>query len=376
MRGTVVCSLSDIVTIRILWTYPHMKEKTERQEAKDFTQSLEHWTGGGPVHDEICLYNQIYQQLYKAPLSPVEEIASTLKIPAPEVTQHLNTMYQSSLMQGPVISVKPALNYHMYSYFLKVDDPCGQYKNPFKRSEISKNWTAGAWNLMVITNEKVDFTEMKGVRKCVHSGKKGGTYISKCVHTDWDHSMRDISSRMKAPGEESVFYEEVPSLNWGEKEWSLYHAFRLNARQNPSPILRTLNIDQETCKKWISSLPSAAFVQPAFYPHGWDAYSVCDFLLSSNYQEQVVDILGLLPCSGVFFSAGDALLARLFVKGSEESKRVDTVIFYLRRYGFITDYQTSLALATHHRGDSQNSTLGINDRKTTEPGAQTLSSSQ
>jgi hypothetical protein len=320
--------------------------------------------------DRICLFNQIYQQLYETPLSPVEEIASTLKIPAPEVAQHLDTMYQSSLMQGPVISVKPASNYYMYSYFLKVENPCAIYRQPFERSYISKSWTAGAWDLMIITDKEVDFTETEGVKKCVYSGKKGGTYISKCVHTNWDNSMKDISSRLKEPGEESAFYEEVPSLNWSRKEWLLYHAFRLNARQDPTPILKTLNIDLETYKKWISSLPSAAFIQPAFYPHGWDTCSVRDFLLSSNYQEHLVTILGLLPCSGVFFSAGDSLLARLFVEGSEESKRVDAVILYLMKCGVITDYQTSLVIAMHHRGDFRNRTLGINDRKTAEPGAQ------
>jgi hypothetical protein len=320
--------------------------------------------------DKICLYNQIYQQLYETPLSPVEEIASTLKIPAPEVTQHLDAMYQSSLMQGPVISVKPALNYRMYSYFLKVENPYAMYSQPFKRSYISKSWTAGTWNLMIITDKEVDFTETEGVKKCVHSGIKGGTYISKCIHTNWDHSMKDVFSRMEAPGEETVFYEEVPSLNWGRKEWLLYHAFRINARQDPTPILRTLDIDLETYKEWISSLPSAALIQPAFYSHGWDTCSARDFLLSSNYQEQVVTILGLLPCSGIFFSAGDFLLARLFMKGPEESKRVDTVMLYLRKCGYITDYQSSLALGTRHTGDSQNLTLDINDRKTTEPGAQ------
>ncbi|MGC1119613.1 MAG: hypothetical protein WBA22_00845 [Candidatus Methanofastidiosia archaeon] len=328
------------------------------------------------MDDKICLYHQIYQQVYETPFSPIEEIASTLQIPAPEVTQHLDTIYQSFFMQGPVISVKPAPNYRMYSYFLQVENPYAQYKQPFKRSYISKSWTAGAWNLMVITDEKVDFTGMEGVKECVHSGKKGGTYISKCVHTNWDHSMKDIFSRMEAPGEETVFYEEVPSFNRGQKEWLLYHAFRMNVRQDPTPILRKLDIDQETYKKWISSLPSAAFIQPAFYPHGWDTYSARDFLLSSNHQRQVVDILGLLPCSGIFFSAGDFLLARLFMKGPEESKRVDTIILHMRKCGYITDFQTSLVLATCHTGDSQNLTLGIDDRKTAEIGAHSPSSPQ
>ncbi|MBU7017142.1 MAG: hypothetical protein HXS41_01915 [Theionarchaea archaeon] len=316
------------------------------------------------MDDKICLYNKIYQQLYEGPFSPVEEIASALHMSALKVTRSIDSMYQSSLMQGPVVSVKPAPDYHMYSYFLRVDDPCGQYKNPFKKSDISKSWTAGAWNLMVITNEKVDFTKMEGVRECVHSGKKGGTYISQCIHTDWDYSLEYISSRIESPSEETVFYEETPSLNWGEKEWLLYYAFRINARQDPAPILRNLDINQQAHKEWISTLPSVAYVQPAFYPHGWDTCSALDFLLSSYYQRQVVDILGVLPCSGIFFSAGDSLLARLFIQGPEERKRVDTIILYLRKCGYITDFVTTLVLSTRHKGDFQNLNSDTGKRKT------------
>ncbi|MGC1121538.1 MAG: hypothetical protein WBA22_10640, partial [Candidatus Methanofastidiosia archaeon] len=108
-------------------------------------------------------YYQIYDQLYENPFLPVEDIAGLLKMPSPEVTQHVDTMYQSSFLLGPVISVKPASNYRMYSSFLQVNNPYAQYKKPFKRSYISKSWTAGAWNLMVITEEKVDFTGIEGV---------------------------------------------------------------------------------------------------------------------------------------------------------------------------------------------------------------------
>jgi hypothetical protein len=41
-----------------------------------------------------------------------------------------------------------------------------------------------------------------------------------------------------------VFYEEVPSLTWGEKEWMLYHAFRLNVRRDSVPALKELDIDR------------------------------------------------------------------------------------------------------------------------------------
>jgi hypothetical protein len=302
-------------------------------------------------------YYQIYDQLYENPFLPVENTAGLLKMPSPEVTQHMDTMYESSFLLGPVISVKPASDYRMYCSFLKVTDPYTRYREPFKRSYVSKSWTAGAWDSMVITEEKVDFTGMEGVRECVYQGKKGGTFISKCVHIDWDHSMKDIFSRMGAPGEETVFYEEVPSLTWGEKEWMLYHAFRLNARRDSVPVLKALDIDRESYEKWVSTLPEVAYIQPAFYPSGSNVYGALDFLLQSDYQRQLITILGLLPCSGVFFSTGDAVWVRLPVRGREDIRKVNTVMSYLEKFGYITDAVMSFVMSTIHRGDLQGNSV-------------------
>ncbi|MGC1121168.1 MAG: hypothetical protein WBA22_08740 [Candidatus Methanofastidiosia archaeon] len=304
-------------------------------------------------------YYQIYDQLYENPFLPVEDIAGVLKMPVPEVAQHVDTMPESSFLLGPVISVKPASNYRMYCSFLQITNPYAQYREPFKRSYVSKSWTAGAWNSMVITEEKVDFTGMEGVKECVYQGKKGGTFISKCVHVDWDHSMKDILSRMGSPGEETVFYEEVPSLTWDEKEWMLYHAFRMNARRDSVPVLKELDIDCETYEKWISTLPEVAHIQPAFYPHGSNTYGALDFLLKSEYQRQLMTILGLLPYSCVFFSTGDAVWARLPVRGPEDTKGVNTVMGYLEKFGYVTDIVMSLVMSTVHRGDSQQGTSTV-----------------
>ncbi|MGC1121118.1 MAG: hypothetical protein WBA22_08485, partial [Candidatus Methanofastidiosia archaeon] len=84
--------------------------------------------------------------------------------------------------------------------------------------------------------------------------------------------------------------------------------------------------DTTTYEKWISTLPEVAYIQPAFYPYGSNAYGAFDFLLKSEYQRQLITILGLLPCSGIFFSTGDAVWARLLVRGPEDTKKVNTVI--------------------------------------------------
>jgi hypothetical protein len=353
VRDTILCCLLER-SVRILkWIFHYTREKIENHDPDAHIVFQHLQPGGGSMDESLYTYHRIYGQVYENPFLPVEDIANLLKMPVPEVTLHVDTMYESSFLLGPVISVKPASNYRMYCSFLKVTNPYTRYREPFKKSYVSKSWTAGTWNFMVITEEEMNLTGMEGVRECVYQGKKGGTFISKCVHMDWDHSLKDIFSRMGELGEETVFYEEVPSLTWGEKEWMLYHAFRLNARRDSVSVLKALDIDREIYEKWVSTLPEVAYVQPAFYPSGSDVYGALDFLLKSDYQRQIITILGLLPCSGVFFSTGDAVWARLPVREREDVRNVNTVISYLRKCGYITDAAMSFAMSTIHRGDLQ-----------------------
>ncbi|MGC1122737.1 MAG: hypothetical protein WBA22_16775 [Candidatus Methanofastidiosia archaeon] len=299
------------------------------------------------MDDRLWMYYRIYHQLYGDPFLPVEEIASKLEISTADVNACLDSMYQSSILLEPVISVKPAVNYCMYCYFLKADDPLNQYTS-FRESIVSKSMGAGNWNVMVITDQEMDLTAGK-VGDCIHSGKKRGTFISEVTHLDWDHSLKDVFSRIGTPDTKSISYEEAPALKWSEKEWMLYHAFRMNVRQDPDPVLKKLGIDYKPYRNWLSTLPVAAYVQPAFNPHGFSNCGMFDFLLKSSYQEQIVDILGLLPCSCGFFSAGDFLLARLFLRWPDEVKKVDTVLMHLEKCGYCTEWLRSLVLSTSPR---------------------------
>jgi hypothetical protein len=298
------------------------------------------------MDDSLYTYHRIYDQLYENPFVPVEDIALKLEMSEADVNTCLDGMYQSTILLGPVIFVKPASNYNVYCYFFKTNDPKSLYES-FQESVVSKSRGVGGWNVMVITDKEMDCTAGKG--DCIHSGKRGGTFISKVAQLDWDHSLKDMSSRIGVPDTRSVAYEEAPALNWGEKEWMLYQVFRLNVRQNPDPILKKVKIDLKTYRNWLSTLSAAAHVQPAFNSHGFSECGMFDFLLKSDYQNQVITILGLLPCSCAFFSAGGYLLVRFFLTWPGEAKNVDTILWYLEKHGYCTDWLNSFIMSASPR---------------------------
>jgi hypothetical protein len=293
------------------------------------------------MEDLMRVYHQIYRELCLNPFASSKEIGEKVQIPARDIEKHLKDMHESRILTGPLISLKPTKEYRPHAYFLKVDEPLQWYK------EVTGPWVTKCmgysdWNILVVMEKEVDWTGYKGVRACVHQGVKGATHITQASNLEWRKAVTQIYEEMVTPTEKTTLYEEGSHLNWGEQEWALYHTLRFNARTHYD---RTdCKVKPEQYNRWISHLTDVALIQPAFYPHGLDNYGILDFLLTSEYQRQIRDVLGLLPASGGFFSMGEQLLARIFFNGKNQWHLVYAIISALERHHYFTESLETLTL--------------------------------
>jgi hypothetical protein len=299
-------------------------------------------------------YYRIYEEIFKEPIEPVQKIAQNTEISKNTVSRYLTEMYESSILRGPAIFLKPAKNYYQYVYFLAVDDPLSAYESlAGSRHVISISIECGQWNSLVISEKVVDFSGLKGSEKCILQGKKGVTSLSKVDSLDWDQSLESISSVLSPPPKKFILYEEIPAITWTTKEWTLYDKFKHNVRVQAVPILRTCKINHQQYQKWLSQLPEVAVIQPAFYPAGLDNYSLVDFLFRSQYEEQLATVLGMLPSTSLFFCVGNHLFARLSVPSKREED-LALLITELKDKGYFTEYHQSTAVLTSGGSNGQN----------------------
>lgn len=156
--------------------------------------------------------------------------------------------------------------------------------------------------------------------------------------------MKKIQDTVSTPEKESSLYEEIVVNSWSEKEWIFYRYFKSNVRKKVIPLLRDNNIRFCHYNKWVLQLPDFAVIQPAFYPHRLPTYFVFDFLIESVYHQQLTAVLGLLPFTSVFFSAGDYVTARLFAQDRKEVNDLFILFNELKKCGYFTEYQYVLPL--------------------------------
>ena len=276
--------------------------------------------------DESNIDYTLYQLVYEDPLISCFSLAEKTGIQKRKVQKYLMEMYEKSILKGPRISVKPAQNYHEYAYFVNVDNPLKAYNG--LKGVVYENISCGSWNLLLITVERIDFFSLPGFKECILEGRKSATHASKVVVQDFEESLKRIEAlKLEEAHElEMTLYKEIPLNSWDTEEWKLYRTFRNNIRMDTTQILKECLISHAKYKTWISSLDQFALIQPAFYPKGLENYYSVDFLFHSLHQQQIKDILGLLPSTSLFFSVNDSIFVRLFFQNKKEESSVFALI--------------------------------------------------
>ena len=292
-------------------------------------------------------YHTIYEQLYENPSATQSSIAQNTATARSTVSRCLAEMYEHSILKGPMLFVNPAQNYHEYATFLEFEQPFLTYEC-FKEFShvISGTLNCGKWNTTVISEKPINFSRLQGFRTCLLHNVKGATSLSKVEILDWNQSMEKIQDILQPPREKTTLYREISHNPWNKKEWTLFDAFKHNTRVKVLSIVREHNVRYGTVEKWFSHLHQFANVQPAFYPHGLNNYSVSDFLFQSDYQKQLKAILGLLPSTGVFFPVGEYLFSRLFTLSKKEETDLFSLIHQLEEKGYFTKFHFAKALFT------------------------------
>jgi len=273
------------------------------------------------------------------------QIARNTGIPKGSISRYLEEMYEHSIMKGPQIFVKPAQNYHLYASFCQFENPYTVYKGLKGLPHVLyRSWNCGQWNMTLINDTLMNLPLLKGFQTCITQGVKSVTYLSKVTTLDWDKSMKKIQRVVSTPKKKTTLYEEIPTNPWNNQEWILYSEFKDNTRIQALPILRKNKIRYETVEKWISELPQYASIYTGFYPQGVLNYFASDFLFQSDYHRHLIEILGSLPSTSVFFSVGQNLLARLFVLTKSEENDLISLIHQLKEKRYFTQFRYARAL--------------------------------
>ncbi|MBU7017316.1 MAG: hypothetical protein HXS44_07380 [Theionarchaea archaeon] len=295
---------------------------------KNFTFKRGDYTRGKISQKRVIQeYSRIAQQLCENPFIPQRCMAQNLSMSRNTVSKYLREMYAQKVMVGPWMSVNPHEDYKEYVYLMNFTDPFLAYDGLKEFPHVLYNsLTFGDWNTMVITDRHLDFSKLKGFELKVCWGVKGIVYTPPVIHATWDQSLKEIYmhlDKFNPLNREPENLKLDTFLNWGEKEWKLYHAFKYNVRRNVTPLLKRINVRYETYSAWIQTVNNHCTFHTEFYPKGYNTYVSLCLLLDSDYKQSVKVLFSIFPTTPIVVKVNNQLL--VFLKVSTSEYRRDTI---------------------------------------------------
>jgi len=259
-------------------------------------------------------YCKVAGQLSENPFMYVEKIAKNAELGRRTTSKYIKSMYTKNILIGPWMSLNPHPDYKEYVYLMRFSDPPHIFEGLKGFPHVIYHGIAlGDWNTMVITDRQLDFSQLVGFESVVYQGVKGHVYTPKVKSTTWDQSLKKMYEQIEkfTPGTPECPEILAPPLEWGEDQWKLYHAFKMNVRKTVTPLLRNIKVKYETYLEWMKTLHNHCSIHTEFYPQGSKTYMNYCFLFSSDYNQSVISLFSLVPTTPVIMEVGDHLLVFL-----------------------------------------------------------------
>ena len=293
-------------------------------------------------------YFKIFEQIYHEPTMPIYDISENAHLSRNTVSTYLNDMYASGIVIGPQIRMAPAPNYREYIYLLN-------FKDPFHVFEGLKGFphvlyhgmTFGEWNIMVITDRLLDFSQLVGFETVVRQGVRGRSYTPKVEYLSWEEGFERADSYVQnfSQGREDYQSRRIgPPLNWGRDQWTLFRAFKMNLRQKASPLLRKIRVRYEVYSRWMESLKDHTTTHVGFYPEGYEKYMSYCFLFSSDHEEAVQTLFSCFPSTPYVIECGDQLMIFANLISSKISRNLFCTVYDMKRKEVIKGFKQAVAV--------------------------------
>jgi hypothetical protein len=257
-------------------------------------------------------------------------------------------MYEEQRLVGPWLSMNPHENYSQYVYLMNFSDPLHMFEGLKGFPHVMYNaLTFGEWNTLIIAEKSLEFSVLKGFQSEIWRGEKGFTHTPPITRMSWEQSWREVTQRLETiPLKRDETKKKLLVLDWEEKEWKLYHAFKSNMRQPVKPILRNLGIRYEPFIQWKKSLPEHCGIHTEFYPQPVGTFTNHCLLFKSKYIKAVEELFSLFPTTPVFVEMGDSVLVYVKTTSDMTGKLID-MVYGMKERGIAEDVKYAVIFKEH-----------------------------
>lgn len=278
------------------------------------------------------------------PRMPFRHIGKHLKIYSKTASRIYKEALEEKILFPPMLRPKICTDYAEYVYLINGENIQPLFERLKKDIRVEYvTWCQGHFDLLLITNERVDLSVEKEFRSIVLSGERGNYSYSDVRRRDFNTVLEEINTFLEK-GEfqpsELLFDLDKRGDKWTEREEKIFKYLKNDVRRKFTTIQKELDISRTLLLKCFSVIRKHTILAQPYYPKGYDKYTKFYLDIKTKHEQQVIDILGKLPCQSAFFKVKNRLLAYI---GAEKDATYE--IFCLMSKMLSTGFVSNLAFS-------------------------------
>ncbi|MBU7011828.1 MAG: Lrp/AsnC family transcriptional regulator [Theionarchaea archaeon] len=261
-------------------------------------------------------FRTIYEELNRDFRIYIKDLAKVLMIDRDTASRRLREALTEGIITSPQLRKRSYADFKEYAYLVKCENPLPLFKQ-YKEDEdvVYHAVMSGFADLWIISKKKIDIKGVivGGLRSDYHVAYAPNHSWGKAIQTMWEMIENFNPETYKPKGIIETHWDET--LEWWDAQFeALYGQFKFNGRRKFSPVMRECHVSSDKIYRFLENLPECCSVFTRYFPNSIAAYDPYLFMLETDYEDFLIELLSELPTSSFFFKATD----KLFVLASVE----------------------------------------------------------
>lgn len=211
-------------------------------------------------------------------------------------------LYRWALAEGvlspPFLRLNVLPNYQEYTYFMRFKDAQSVFMKMTEDPRvIYAAHCSGAFDLMVISREKIDFSMEKGFDGFVLSGPRSDFIYNKVERRSMDEyytKFQDFLNKEEFIRSKLTFPVRK-ELIWDDQDLSLFRLLKNDLRMKYIEIIRCFGLSKSVFYDHLHNVMDKCSAWVPYYPRGYSNYNGYFVLFKTDYEGQLVDKLKGMP---------------------------------------------------------------------------------
>ncbi len=293
-------------------------------------------------------YYSLYLLFLDEPRAGYSKIGRTLDIHDKSAKKLYRWALNEKVLLPPFLRLNTYPNHQEYAYFLKFKDVQPTF---IKLTEDPRvlyvSSCSGAFDLMVISSEKIDFSMEHGFQSYVLSGPRGDYFYNKVVKRSTEEYFTEFEDFLKRGNfiKSEITTPIRDDFVWDDLDLSLFNLLKHDLRTKYVDILKCFGLSKSVFYEHLHRIMDKCTVWTPFYPHGYSNYNGYFVLFKTDHEKQLVDQLKKIPVHCPIFKIEKWLYSYILLQKDFLQNDFFDILSLMNTSGFVDEYIYSIPIS-------------------------------